>query len=101
MNYVLGNLIDKGVIVYIDNILIHTETDEEYTKLVMKVLQLLSDVALCISLEKLVVHIQQVEFLGYMISVHGATMSDKAVKQNIHWKTSNKLNTIQRVLASA
>ena len=58
MNHVLGDLIDKGVIVYIDNILIYTETEEEHVQLVMKVLELLHNAGLCIALEKSVFHAQ-------------------------------------------
>ena len=39
MNHVLDDLIDKGVIVYIDDILIYTETEERHVQLVMKVLE--------------------------------------------------------------
>src|SRR5207248_6634236 len=58
MNYVLSDLIDKGVIVYIDDILIYTETEEEHIQLVMKVLELLHNAGLCVTLEKSVFHAQ-------------------------------------------
>ena len=86
MNHVLSDLIDKGVVVYIDDILIYTETEEEHTKLVTKVLELLRDAGLCIALDKSVFHAQQVEFLGYVIGVDGVIMSEESVKQIKEWE---------------
>ena len=37
MNHILHNLLDNGVLVYIDDILIYTETIEEYNRLVLDV----------------------------------------------------------------
>ena len=81
MNYVLRDFIDKGVIVYINDILIYTETEEEYAKLVTKVLKMLINAGLCILLEKSVFHVQKVEFLEYIIGVDGVMMLEEAVKQ--------------------
>jgi hypothetical protein len=37
INYIINNLIDKGVIVYIGNILIYAKNTEEYNKLLDEV----------------------------------------------------------------
>ena len=41
MNHILHDLLDNGVLVYIDNILIYTETIEEYNRLVLDILECL------------------------------------------------------------
>ena len=69
------------MVVYIDDILIYTETEEEHAKLVTKVLQALMNAGLCISLEKSVFHVQKVEFLRYVIGVEGVMMLEEAIKQ--------------------
>src|SRR5437763_14053880 len=101
MNYVLDDLIDKGVIVYINNILIYTETEEEYIQLVMKVLELLHDAGLCVTLEKSVFHAQRVEFLGYIIGIDRVTMSKEAVKEIKEWKTLKNIKEVQNFLGFA
>src|SRR5437762_8704448 len=98
MNYVLGELIDRGVIVYIDDILIYSETKEEHIKLVMKVLTLLHEAGLCVALEKSVFHAQTVEFLGYVIGIDGVAMSEETVKQILDWKVPECFREIQSFL---
>ena len=101
MNHVLDDLIDKGIIVYIDDILIYTETEEEHVQLVMKVLELLHNAGLCVTLEKFVFHAQQVEFLGYVIGVNGVTMSEEAVKEIKEWKAPKNVKEVQSFLGFA
>ena len=81
MNHVLQDFINKEVIVYIDDIFIYTETEEEHTKLVTKILKTLMNASLCISLKKSVFYVQKVEFLEYVIGVNGVMISEEAIKQ--------------------
>jgi hypothetical protein len=48
----LHELLDEGVIVYIDDILIYSEDEESHIRLVEKVLQKLQDYHLCASIKK-------------------------------------------------
>ena len=101
MNHVLRDFIDKGVIVYIDDILIYSDTEEEHTELVTKVLEALMLAGLCIELEKMVFHVQKVEFLGYVIGAEGVMISEEAIKQIIDWEVPRNVKEVQSFLGFA
>ena len=67
MNKALHQYIDYFVVVYIDDILIYSENEDEYEEYVTKVLQALQDIYLRVKLEKSEFYIDKVEFLGYDI----------------------------------
>jgi hypothetical protein len=71
INKVLQELLDEGVIVYIDDILIYSEDEENHVELVKKVLEQLRTNHLCVSIKKSVFHAPEVEYLGYHISSEG------------------------------
>ena len=89
------------MIVYIDDILIYTETKEEHAKLVTKVLQVLMNAGLCISLEKSVFHVQKIEFLGYVIGIEDVMISEETIKQIIDWEIPQNLKEVQSFLGFA
>jgi len=77
MNELLRQFLDQGVVVYIDDILIYSETLEEHILVVRKVLHQLREYRLAISLEKSVFHVKKLDFLGYVVATDGATMNEK------------------------
>ena len=52
MNRVLSKKLDKGVVVYINDILIYTKTKIEHMELVKWILQKLLDTNLCTNFDK-------------------------------------------------
>jgi len=80
MNEILREFLDQRVVVYIDDILIYSQTLEEHVILVHKVLQRLREYRMAISLEKRVFHVKKVDFLGYGVATDGVTMNEKKVK---------------------
>ena len=50
--HILRHLLNKEVVVYLDDILIYSKTLEEYQRLVTEVLQVLQDHDLYVNLEK-------------------------------------------------
>ena len=65
LNNILSEKIDRGVIVYIDDILIYTETEEQHIELVRWVLQKLTENNLCNNIDKCLFYITEVEFVGF------------------------------------
>jgi len=75
MNHVFSDLLDVGVLAYMDDILVYAKTREEHDELVRKVLQRLTENGLAVSPEKCLWRLQEVEFLGYVIGRDGIKMS--------------------------
>ena len=89
INEVLRELLDQGVIVYIDDILIYSETEEEHTVLVQKVLEKLRAANLCVAINKSRFHVKKVDYLGYVISDEGISLSPDKVKAVQNWNPPN------------
>ena len=69
MNDIFWNLIAEGiVVVYLDDILIFTKTEEEHMQVVRQVLQVLKENKLFLCPEKYKFYKQRIEYLGLVIS---------------------------------
>lgn len=60
----LSCLESEGVIAYIEDILIYTETEEEHVQLIEKVLQWLREAKLGVSIKKSRFHASEIEYWG-------------------------------------
>ena len=76
MNHIFRDLLDHGVVVYLDDILIYAQSLEEHDKIVRKVLERLREHNLVLSLEKSVWEAYELEFLGFIISTRGIGMAE-------------------------
>jgi len=75
MNDIFWNLIVEGiVVVYLDDILIFTKTEEEHTQAVRQVLQVLKENKLFLYPEKCEFYKQRIEYLGLVISENKVSM---------------------------
>jgi len=75
MNDIFQNLIAEGiVVVYLDDILIFTKTEEEHAQAVQWVLQVLKENKLFLHLEKCEFYKQRIEYLGLVISENKVSM---------------------------
>jgi hypothetical protein len=101
INKVLQELLDEGVIVYIDGILIYSEDAETHVVLVKQVLEKLRTNHLCTSIKKSVFHAPEVEYLGYHISSEGITMSPIKVKSIQDWAELRSVTNVQQFFGFA
>ena len=62
------DMLDKGMVAFMDDIIIHTKIREKHDEIVLEVLKRLQDNRLCIAPDKCEWAKHQVEFLGYMVS---------------------------------
>jgi len=69
MNDIFRDLIAKGImVVYLDDILIFTRTEEKHAKAIRQVLQILQENKLFLCPEKCEFCKEQIEYLGLLIS---------------------------------
>jgi len=81
MNELLRDLINTGkVAVFIDNVIVGTETEEEHDELVAEVIQRLEENDLYVKPEKCSWKVKEVGFLGVVIGPEGIKMKREKVK---------------------
>ncbi len=101
VNDVFRDMLNRWVIVYIDDILIYSDSYEDHVKQVRSVLQHLLTHQLYAKIEKCEFHQTSVSFLGYVISSGGVPMEDKKVQAVIDWPQPVTLKELQRFLGFA
>src|SRR5207237_6069155 len=77
---IFRDVLDEGVIAYMDDILIYSETIEEDVSLVRRVMERLRKARLCVSIKKSTFNQQQNEFLGYLLSDKDISMTEAKVE---------------------
>jgi len=101
MDHILHDLLDEGVVVYIDDILIYSQTQKEHEILVKEVLAPLDKAGLGVNLRKSYFHTLVIEFLGYIISADGIKMTKRKVQEVQNWPLPRKVKDIQEFLGFA
>jgi len=101
LNNILGYKIDRGVVMYIDDILIYSKTEKEYIELVRWVLQKLTENNLCINIDKCLFHLPKVEIVGFQVGKQGILMSQKEVKDIVNWPGPGNVIEVQRFIGFA
>lgn len=74
MNKVFFELLDMGVLVYLDDVLIYAKTQEEHDRILERVFELLNKYKLFIKEEKCHLYLESVDFLGHVIDENGLHM---------------------------
>jgi hypothetical protein len=101
MNHIFRDLLDLGLIVYLDDILIYAETEEEHDCIVTEVLKCLAANGLAISQDKCFWSTTRVDFLGYVISKDGIEMAQDKVQSIRDWERPRSLRDVQSFIGFA
>ena len=101
MNDMFSNLLDVCIVVYLDDILIYSDNITQHRKHVKEVLKRLQKAGLYAKTEKCEFHSNSIEYLGYVLSPYGLTMSDAKVKTIQEWPEPRKVKDIQSFLGFA
>ncbi|KAL0152980.1 hypothetical protein M9458_051733 [Cirrhinus mrigala] len=98
INEVFRDMLHRWVIVYIDDILIYSNSYDEHVRHVRAVLQRLIKHQLYAKEEKCEFHLDKISFLGYVISSEGVAMDEKKVNAVLNWPRPTTLKELQRFL---
>jgi len=98
MNNIFFDLLDVYVMIYLNDILIYSNNMSKHHQHVKKVLKHLHKTGLYAKAEKCEFYSKLVEYLGYILSPSGLTMSDDKVKIIQDWLEPKKVKDIQSFL---
>ncbi|KAJ1590085.1 hypothetical protein NDA12_003868 [Ustilago hordei] len=101
INDIFQDIIGIYVVVYLDDFLIFSDTEEAHVKHVTEVLTHLRSNRLFAKLSKCEFHTKTVEFLGYIIKLTGIEMDPEKVRTVKEWPMPESIHDIQRFLGFA
>jgi len=83
---VLGEHLDKFIMVYLDDIIIYLNSEEEYKKYVKWVLQRLYDEEILIAIKKCKFYTTKTNFVGFIIKLRYINIDPKKIKAIVNWQ---------------
>ena len=102
MNDLLRDMIEKGeIVVFIDDMMIATETEKEHDEIIEEVLRKMEENDLFVKPKKCVWKTKEVEFLGVIIGLDGVRMEKKKVQGVIDWLVPKSVKDVQKFLGLA
>jgi hypothetical protein len=101
MNSVFMLELDKFVVVFIDDILVYSKSEDEHTKHLHTVLQRLRDHRLYAKFSKCDFWLREIKFLGHTISQDGIAVYPERVQEVMDWKPPTTVQQIRSFLGLA
>ncbi|KAL5540688.1 hypothetical protein UlMin_043340 [Ulmus minor] len=101
MNRVFKEFLDKFVVIFIDDILIYSKTREDHEAHLELVLQRLKEHRLYAKFKKCEFWIEQVTFLGHVISKDGVSVDPSKVEAVSNWPRPTTVTEIRSFLGMA
>jgi len=95
MDYMNRIFLDKFVVVFIDDILIYSRIQEEHAEHLRLVLGALREKQLYAKLSKCEFWMDEVQFLGHVISVQGIAMDPTKVEAVVKWESPKSATEIR------
>jgi hypothetical protein len=94
MNSVFMPELDKFVVVFIDDIMIYSKSEEEHVQHLRVILQRLRDHQLYAKFSKCAFWLKKVLFLGHVMSAEGIAVDPTKVKEVLDWKSPRSITQI-------
>jgi hypothetical protein len=101
MNSVFMEYLDKFVVVYIDDILIYSKTKEEHAEHLRLALMKLREHRLYAKFSKCEFWLNELIYLGHVLSVNGVAVIPDKVKSVLDWVTPSSVKDVRSFLGLA
>jgi len=101
MNHIFRDMTDIFVVIYLDDILIFSNSREDHQVHVRRVLERLREYDLHSKPEKCLFHTEKIEFLGFMVTPTGISMDTAKTDAVSVWPTPTNLKAVQAFLGFA
>ena len=102
MNELLRDFINTGkVAVFINDVIVGTETEEGHNELVVEIIKRLKENNLYVKLEKCKWKVRELGFLGVVIGLEGIKMEEEKMKGVLEWLTPKCVKDVQKFLGLA
>ncbi len=98
MQATLAPCLHKGVLVYVDDILIHAKSAKELLERVRQVVMLLEQKNIRISAEKCVIGAKEIQCVGFTVSEKGLTIGDERVRAMQELPAPTDVGGVRRIL---
>ena len=94
INNILRKYLDIFVIIYLNNILIYSRTEDNYVQYIGQVLRILQDSDLQVKLEKSIFYVKEIEYLGYIIVREEVKMDFNKIYIILEWPKLRNVSEI-------
>ncbi|XP_017614046.1 uncharacterized mitochondrial protein AtMg00860-like [Gossypium arboreum] len=101
MNRVFQPYLDQFVVVFIDDILVYSKTEEEHGEHLQIVLQILRQKQLYAKFSKYEFWLQEVTFLCHVVSTEGIRVDPQKIEAVLGWKPPKIVSKIRSFLGLA
>jgi hypothetical protein len=101
MNSVFMPELDKFVVVFIDDILIYSKNEGEHARHLRIVLTRLREHQLYAKFNMCTFWLEEVQFLGHVLSAKGIVVDPSKVKDILEWKPPTTVHQVQSFLGLA
>src|SRR3954471_3592768 len=98
MNYIFMEYLDKFVVVYLDDILIYSKTEEEHVEHLRLILENLREHKLYAKYSMCEFRLPEVTYLGHLISKDGIAVNPERIQDILGWTPPNTVKQVRSFL---
>ncbi|MBW0572050.1 hypothetical protein O181_111765, partial [Austropuccinia psidii MF-1] len=101
VNDIFHDLLDIYAVVYLDDIIVFSKSEEEHVTHVSTVLSRIRANSLFGKASKFLCHVTSLEYLGYVVASEGLKMDQSKVQKILNWTPPRNLKALQSFLVFA